>query len=327
MKAAILTQYGGPEALQLGQLPKPIPADNQILVRVRAHSVNYGDVTVRNFPEAQFNMPSLLWLPSRLAIGWRKPRQPILGSEFSGEVEAVGQGVTRFKVGDAVFGYLGQNMGASAEYLCVAEDGLVALKPANMSHEEAAVLPYGALTALTLLRRVDIQPGQKVLINGASGGIGSAAVQLAKHYGAEVTGVCSTERIAFVKALGADKVIDYTQEDFTESGEAYDVVMDILGRSSFAQVKKVLKPQGRYLLASFKMKQVFQMLMTARGGGQKVICALSTEKQNDLVRVKELAEMGALVSIIDRRYPLAQIAEAHRYIESGQKQGHIAIQV
>ncbi|MBZ0306430.1 MAG: NAD(P)-dependent alcohol dehydrogenase, partial [Anaerolineae bacterium] len=195
----------------------------------------------------------------------------------------------------------------------------------RMSYEEAAAVPYGALTALTLLRKVNIQPGQKVLINGASGGIGSYAVQLAKHFGAEVTGVCSTPRMELVKALGADKVIDYTKEDFTRNGETYDLIFDILGRSSFSKCKNVLKPGGRYLLASFKMKQLFQMVWTSKIGSQKVICALSNEKQEDLLFIQELIEAGRIKSIVDRCYPLEQAADAHRYVETGYKQGSVVV--
>ncbi len=196
-----------------------------------------------------------------------------------------------------------------------------------MSYEEAATVPYGALTALSLLRKVNIQSGQKVLINGASGGIGSAAVQLAKYFGAEVTGVCSTPRLEFVKAIGADKVIDYTQEDFTKNGETYDLIFDILGKSSFSRCKSSLTQNGRYLLASFKMKQLFQMLGTSKIGSKKVICALSSEKVEDLIFIKELVEAGKIKSVIDRCYPLEQTAEAHRYVESGHKKGNVVITV
>ena len=220
-------------------------------------------------------------------MGFSKPRQPILGSEFAGEVEAVGAAVTRFKKGDQVFGYVGEGMGAYAEYRCMPEDGCVALKPANLSYAEAAVIPYGSIMALSLLRKAKIQPGQKVLINGASGGIGSAAVQLARHFGAEVTGVCGTPRLEFVKALGADHVIDYTKEDFTQSGETYDLIFDILGKSSFSRCKKSLKSKGIQLFASFKMKQLFQMLWTSLIGDKKVICAIAPGSLADLISVKE----------------------------------------
>ncbi len=330
MKAVVYTEYGPPDVLHLKEMEKPAPRDNEILIRNHATTVNIGDIWARNFKEitpSRFTMPLPLWLPSRIYFGFTKPRINILGSEFAGEVEAVGQGVTRFRKDDQVFGYRGQSMGANAEYLCVPENGLVAIKPANMTYEEAATVPYGALTALSLLRKVNIHRGQKVLINGASGGIGSAAVQLARHFGAEVTGVCGTPRLEFVKALGADKVIDYTREDFTKNGETYDLIFDILGKSSFSSCQNSLKPNGIYLLASFKMKQLFQMLWTSMRNGKKVICALSSESPEDLVLVKRLIEEGKIRSIIDRRYPLEQIAEAHRYVEKGYKTGSVIITV
>lgn len=330
MKAIVYTQYGPPDVLYLKEVEKPTPQDNEIQIRIHATPVNFGDVLVRNFNKispSKFTMPGPLWLPTRVMFGFSKPKRQILGAEFAGEIEVVGKNVTRFKKGDSVFGYRAMSFGANAEYLCMAEDGLVAIKPTNMSYDEASTVPYGALTALNLLRKVNIQRGQKVLINGASGAIGSAAVQLARHYGAEVTGVCGTPRLAFVKTLGADKVIDYTKADFTKNGETYDLIFDILGKSSFSRCKGSLKPNGRYLLASFKMKHLFQMLWTSLVGSKKVICALSTEKVEDLVHVKELVEAGKLKSIIDKRFPLEQAAEAHRYFEAGQKTGSVVITV
>ena len=240
MKAIIYTEFGPPEVLHLAERPQPVPKDSEVLVRVHATPVAYGDLLARNFKDVtsrEFNMPLPLLFPMRLVFGLRKPKVTILGSEFAGEVEAVGSAVTRFKPGDQVMGYLGQRMGAYAEVVCIAESGSLALKPANMSYAEAAAVPYGAIMATSLLRRAHIQPGQKVLINGASGGIGSAAVQLAKHYGAEVTGVCGAPRMAYVSSLGADHVIDYATEDFTQNGETYDLIFDVLGKSSFAQCK------------------------------------------------------------------------------------------
>ncbi len=330
MRAIVYTKYGSPNVLQLTEVEEPLPKGNEILIRIKAASVNIGDLMARNFKEItprKFNMPFLFWIPARMYFGVSNPKIQILGNEFAGEIEEVGKDVKRFKKGDPVFGYRGQNMGANAEFLCVPDNGLVEIKPANMTFEEAAAVPYGALTALNLLRKVNIQSGQKALINGASGGIGSAAVQLAKYYGAEVTGVCSTPRLEFVKSLGADKVIDYTKEDFTQSGETYDLIFDILGRSSFSKCKSSLKQNGIYLLASFKMKQLGQMLWTSMIGNKKVICALSSEKTEDLIFIKELVETGKLKSIIDRRYPLEQTAEAHRYIETGNKKGNVVITV
>lgn len=330
MKAIVYNEYGSPDVLHLQEVEKPTPKDNEILIKIHANSVNFGDIVARKLPKLssdEFHMPSLFRLFARLEFGFRTPKKTILGNEFAGEIESVGQAVTRFKKGDPVFGYRGLNLGTNVEYLCMPEDGMVALKPANMTYEEAATIPYGALTALSLLRKVNIQKGQKVLINGASGGIGSAAVQLAKHFGAEVTGVCGTPRLGFVKALGADKVIDYTKADFTQNGETYDLIIDILGKCSFDHCKNSLKPDGRLFYASFKMKQLFQMLWTSRIGGKKVICALSSEKPDDLILVKELIEAGKLKSVIDRCYPLEQTAEAHRYVETGQKKGNIVITI
>ena len=328
MKAIVYTEYGPPDVLQLEVMENPIPSDNEILVRVHATSVNIGDLWARNFKEitpSNFTMPLPLWLPSRMYFGFTKPKINILGSEFAGEVEAVGKEVKRFRKGDQVFGYRGQKMGAYAEFLCVPEEGLVAIKPANMTYEEASTVPYGALTALSLLRKANIQPGQKVLINGASGSIGSAAVQLARYFGAEVTGVCGTPRLEFVKALGADRVIDYNKEDFTKNGQTYDLIFDILGKSSFSSCKNSLKQTGIYLLASFKMKQFFQMLWTSTTGSKKVISALSSENSKDLILIKELVEAGKIKSIIGRCYPLEQTAEAHRYVEKGYKTGSVVI--
>ncbi len=330
MQAIVYTSYGSPDVLRLTEVAKPTPKANEVLIRIYATPVNYGDTLARNFrgvSPRQFNMPLLFWLPARIAFGFNKPKIKILGNELAGEIEAVGNAVTLFKPGDQVFGYRSMSMGANAEYVCMPETGLVAIKPMNMSYEEASAVPYGALTALNLLRKVDIQRGQKVLINGASGGIGSAAVQLAKYFGAEVTGVCGTPRLEFVKALGADNVIDYTKEDWTQNGETYDLIFDILGKSSFGRCKNSLSENGRYLLASFKLKQIFQMLWTSKIGSKKVICALSSEKLADLHFIKDLVEAGNFQSIIDRRFPLEQTAEAHRYVEQGHKKGCVVITI
>lgn len=330
MKAVVYTQYGSPDVLHLKEVEKPAPKDNEILIKIHANSVNFGDLIARKLgvtPSREFHMPTLFWLFARMEFGFSKPKKAILGSEFAGKVEAAGKDVTRFKIGDAVFGFRGMNMGANAEYVCIPEDSLVAIKPANMTYEEAATIPGGALTALSLLRKVNIQRGQKVLINGASGGIGAAAVQLAKHLGAEVTGVCATPRMQMVKALGADHVIDYTKEDFTQNGETYDLIFDVLGKASFARCKNSLTPNGRLLYASFKMRQVFQMFWSSRFGSKKVICALSSEKPEDLVFIKELAEAGKIKAVIDRCFPLEQTAEAHRYVENGHKTGNVVIRL
>jgi NADPH:quinone reductase-like Zn-dependent oxidoreductase len=331
MKAIVCTEYGTPDVLQLKEVVKPTPKDNEVLIRVHAASVNFGDLMARNFKAVsprKFNMPFLFWLPSKITFGLRKPNITILGSELAGEIEAVGKDVKRFKKGDQVFGYPGLSFGAYAEYICLPEAGAVALKPSNLSYEEAVTLPYGAIMATSLLGKANIQRGQKVLINGASGGIGSLAIQLAKHFGAEVTGVCSTPRLEFVKSLGADKVIDYTKEDFTQNGETYDLIFDILGRSSFSKIKRSLKSNGIYLLASFKTKALLQMLWTSlTGSNQKVICAFANETPESLVFVRRLVEEGKVKAIVDKSFPLEQAAEAHRYVEQGRKQGNVVIAI
>ena len=331
MKAIVYTEYGPANVLQIKEMEKPAPKENEILIKIHATSVTVGDLWARNFKAispGKFSMPLPFWLPARLYFGFNKPKVNILGAELAGEVEAVGKNVKRFTAGDQVFGYPGQSMGAYAEYLCMPEDGFVAHKPSNMTYEEAAVVPYGAITALNLLQKINLQPGQKILINGASGGIGSAVVQIAKHhFGAHVTGVCGTPRLDFVKSLGADKVIDYTKEDFTQNGEAYDVIFDIQGKCSFSRCKNSLKPDGILLFASFKMKQVLQMVWTSMRGGKRVICALATGGNEHLLAAKELIEAGKIKAIIDRCFPLEQTAEAHRYIEDGHKKGHVVIAV
>jgi NADPH:quinone reductase-like Zn-dependent oxidoreductase len=326
----VYTEYGPPDVLRLQEVAAPTPTPNEVRVRVRATPVNFGDLLARRFNTTTprtFSMPAFFWLPARIAFGFSRPKKNILGSEFAGEVEAVGSDVKNFSVGDPVFGYRGMNMGANAEYVCMPEDGAIALKPANMTFEEAASVPYGALTALGILRKAHIQPGHKVLINGASGSIGSYAVQLARYYGAEVTGVSSTPRLELVKALGADRVIDYTREDFTQSGETYDLIVDVLNKSSFARCRRALRPNGRYLLVSFHLKQLIQMLLTSVTGGPKVICAMSSENREDLLFIRELVEAGKIKAVVDRCYPLEQTAEAHRYVENGYRTGSVVIRV
>ena len=328
MKAIVYTEFGPPEVLSIKEVEKPAPKEDEVLVRVHATPVSYGDLIARNFKNIsarEFHMPLPLLLLTRMYFGFSKPKINILGSEFAGEIEAVGGKVTRFKAGDAVMGYLGQRMGAYAEYLCMPEHGSLALKPANMTYAEASAVPYGALMASSLLRKADLRSGQKALINGASGGIGSAALQLAKSYEAEVTGVCGTPRVEYVKALGADRVIDYKKEDFTRNGQTYDLILDVLGMSSFARVKNSLNPNGIYLPVSFKMKALLQVLTTKLAGGKRVICTLAEEKSEDLVFAKELVEAGKYKSLIDKCFPMEEAAEAHRYAESGLKKGNVVI--
>ena len=331
MKAIVCSKFGQPEVLQLAEVEKPAPKSKEILIKVHATPVSFGDALARDFKAVsprKFHMPFLFWLMGKFYFGFRKPKISILGSEFSGEVESIGRDVKRFSPGDPVFGYRGPRMGAYAEYLCMPENGVVALKPAKMTFEEAAAVPYGAIMALNVLRKARLQPGQKILVNGASGGIGPAIVQLAKsHFGAIVTGVCSTPRLEYVRSLGAEKVIDYTREDFADGGETYDCIVDILGKSSLARCKRSLKPKGRCLFVSFKMKQVFQMLRTSLSGGRKAVCIVSTEKAEDLALIKELIEAGKIKTIVDRCYPLEQAADAHRYVEQGHKKGSVVITI
>lgn len=331
MRASILTEFGPPDVLQLRDVARPVPKDRDVMVRVRATAVSFGDTLVRNFAAvtpAEFHMPWLFWLIGRLTFGFRRPRIGILGSEFAGEVEAVGERVKRFKKGDQVFGFTGPRMGAYAEYLCVREDGVVTAKPANMTYEQAAAGPYGAIMALGLLRRIRLRPGQRILVVGASGGIGPAVVQLARHhFGAEVAGVCGPARSEYVKSLGADTIIDYTREDFADRPETYDVIIDILGKSSFSRCRRILRPRGRLVYVSFKSKQLFQMLRTSVFGGRKVVCVLVSEKQADLVFARELMEAGKIRTIVDRAFPLEEAAEAHRYAESNAKKGPVVITV
>jgi NADPH:quinone reductase-like Zn-dependent oxidoreductase len=331
MKAIVYTEYGGPDVLKLTEVAKPNPKAGEVLIKIRAVSVNFGDIIARNFKNVspkEFNMPLLFWIMARFGFGLNKPKKTILGNAFAGEVETVGKNVNLFKKGDAVFGYRGEEMGAYAEFLCMPENGILAEKPSNMTYEEAATVPYGALMALNLLKKANIQKGQSVLVLGASGGIGSAAVQLAGHfYGAEVTGVCSTESMEYLKNLGADKVIDYKKEDFTKNGATYDLIFDILGKVSFSRVKASLKQNGIYLSVSFKMKKLLQMLWTSVMGGKKVVCALAVPKQEDLIFIKDLVEAGKMTTVIDKIFPLEKTAEAHRYIEGGDKKGSVILRV
>lgn len=322
MKAIVYTKYGPSDVLQIQEIEKPTPKDNELLIRVYATTVTLYDCWMRSSTSPPGFGPLM-----RIATGIKKPKQPILGTELAGEIEVVGKDVTRFKKGDQVFAYLGMSLGAYVEYKCLPEDGVMALKPINMSYEEAAAIQQGALTALFFLRNGNIQKGQKVLIFGASGGVGTYAVQLAKYFGAEVTGVCSTAKLELVKSLGADKVIDYTQDDFTKSGETYDIILDTIGKSSVARSKKSLKKEGFYLFTTFGLPKLFQILWLKMTSNKKVFMGTLKETTEDLVFIRDLVEAGKLVSVIDRRYPLEQVAEAHRYVETGQKKGNVVITV
>jgi NADPH:quinone reductase-like Zn-dependent oxidoreductase len=327
MKAIVYEKYGLPEVLQLKEVEKPTPKDNEVLIKIYATTVTTGDCNARGFV---FIPPGLGPL-ARLMIGLRKPKKNILGTELAGEIEAVGKDVRLFREGDQVFGIDGNGLGAYAEYKCMPEEGALAIKPANMTHEEAAAVPGGALTALFFLKdKGNIQSGQKVLINGASGSVGTAAVQLAKPFGAEVTGVCSTTNLEMVRSLGANKVVDYTQEDFTTSGETYDIILDtVVGKTSFSRCRNSLKQKGLYLAVAGGLQELIQMLWTSVIGSKKVIFGggIACERKENLLFIKELIEAGKIKSVIDRRYPLEQIVEAHRYVDKGHKKGNVVITV
>jgi NADPH:quinone reductase-like Zn-dependent oxidoreductase len=323
MKAIVYEKYGPPEVLQLKEVEKPAPKHKEVLIKIYATTVAAEDPRWRSF-----TFPTWAWLPMRIQAGIRKPRNKILGFELAGEIETAGKDVKRFKQGDKVFGHT-LSGGTYAEYKCMPEDGVLAIKPDITTYEEAVAIPNGALTALLFFRKGNIQSGQQVLINGASGAVGSAAVQLAKAFGAEVTGVCSTSNLGLVKSLGADNVIDYTQEDFTQSGKSYDIIFDVKGWRSFARCKSSLTQGGIYLTTNPGLKVFLQILWTSIKGGKKIKWEASglVAKAEDLIFIKDLVEKGKIKPVIDRRYSLEQMAEAHRYVETGHKRGDVVITV
>jgi NADPH:quinone reductase-like Zn-dependent oxidoreductase len=318
MKAIVCTKYGPPEVLQIKEVEKPVPQNNEILIKVYATTVASGDCFLRSF-----TFDSWFWLPGRIMYGLRKPRKRIPGNELSGEIESVGKDVKRFKKGDQVFGACSEICfgGTNAEYKCLPEEE-AAIKPVNMTYGEAAAVPIGGLTALHILRKGNIRSGQKVLIYGASGSVGTFAVQLAKYFGAEVTGVCSAANLELIKSLGADKVIDYTKEDFTEGGQTYDAIFDTVRKTSFSHCKGSLKQRGLYLTVDWPL---LQALWTSIIGSKKVIFGTPSIKAEYLIFVRELIEAGKLRAVIDKRYPMEQIVEAHRYVEKGHKKGNVVI--
>lgn len=317
MKAITYTQYGLPDVLQLKEVAKPTPKDNEVLVRIKATAVNSGDIRLRKADP----------FAVRFFFGLLSPKVNILGSVFSGEVESTGRLVKRFKVGDHVFGHTDMRFGAYAEYITVPESGSLSLKPDNISHDEAAAIPFGGVTALHFLKKVKLQPNQKVLVVGASGAVGSSAVQLAKSYGAIVTGVCSTSNIDLVKSIGADKVIDYTREDFTQGTEIYDLIFDAVNTVPVFQSLKSLKENGTMILSAAGAKEMFQGLWISLTSRRKVLTGVISHNTEDINFLKELIEKGLFKPVIDRIYTLEQITEAHAYVEKGHKRGNIAVSI
>ncbi|MBC7847773.1 MAG: NAD(P)-dependent alcohol dehydrogenase [Flavobacterium sp.] len=319
MKAIVYTKYGSPNILQLKEVEKPEPKHNEILIRIKATAVNSGDIRLRKADP----------FAVRFFFGLFKPKINILGGVFSGEIERIGSEVQRFKVGDEVFGHTDMSFGAYAGYNCFQENGSIALKPATITHQEAAVIPFGGVTALHFLKKATIQQGQKVLIFGASGAVGTAAVQLAKHFGAIVTGVCSTANIDLVQSLGADMVIDYTKQDFTKNGETYDVIFDTLNKMSISDSLRSLKSCGTLILSAAGLKEMFEANWKSITSSKKikVVTGIISHSAEDINFLKTLIEAGQLKPVIDRTYSLEQMAEAHAYVEKGHKKGNVAIEI
>jgi NADPH:quinone reductase-like Zn-dependent oxidoreductase len=315
MKAITFKEYGPPEVLQLNEVAKPKPKEDEILIRIMATAVNSGDIRLRKADP---------WAV-RLFLGLSKPKINILGGVLSGEVEAIGKIVTKFKIGDQVFGSTGMSFGAYAQYKCLPEKGVLAIKPVNINHQQAGTIPFGATTALYFLKKAGIKAGQKVLVYGASGAVGSAAVQLAKFFGAEVTGVCSTANIGMVRSLGVDKVIDYTKEDFTTKGETYDVIFETVNKLSFSASIKSLKKNGRLILGASGLSQQLRGAWVSKTSSQKIISGMISQKAEDIIFLKELVERGFYKPVVDRIYTLEQMVDAHTYAEQGHKKGNVAI--
>ncbi|MDN7246294.1 NAD(P)-dependent alcohol dehydrogenase [Planococcus shenhongbingii] len=320
MKAMVCTRYGPPEVLELQQLDKPVPKDGEILIKVHASTVTAGDCEIRSF-----KFPVLLWLPLRLFFGVQKPRLDVLGQEFAGEVEVAGDEQTLFKKGDRVFGATGLKLGAYADYLCLPGSSAITRMPEELSFEEAATIPTGGMNALFFLRKAKIQAGQKVLIIGAGGSIGTMAVQLAKNSGAEVTAIDSGEKLDMLLSIGADNVIDYRQEDFTANGETYDVIFDVAGKSPFSKTINSLKPKGVFLMGNPSLSQMFRRLLPTKKGGRKIIAGAASYKAEDLRYLSKLLAEGKIKPVIDQVFPLEQLRQAHYYVESGMKKGNVVI--
>ena len=322
MKAIVWTKYGPPDVLQLKEVAKPVPKDDEVLVNVYATTVLAGDCELRSF-----KFPILYWLPLRILLGFRKPKRiTILGQELSGKIEAVGKEVKRFKIGDRVIAATLLRLGTYAEYVCVPETYPV-LMPADITYEEATTIPTGGIYGLHLLRQANIHSGQRVLIIGAGGSIGTYAVQIAKSFGADVTCVDSTGKLDMLRSIGADHVIDYTQDDYTRSGETYDAIIDVVGKSPFSGCVRALKPNGRYVLGNPRLSGMIRGQWTSLTTDKKVIFESASHQAEAYTFLIELIEAGKVKPVIDRRYPLEQTAEAHRYVDTGQKKGNVVITV
>ena len=322
MKAAVYTRYGPPDVVAIREVPTPTPKDNEVLIKVLATTVTSGDWRVRSL-----KVPFGFGLMSRLFLGISKPRQTILGTELSGEIAAVGKDVSEFKIGDQVFAFTGTAMGCHAEFKCMPEDGAVALKPANLTFDEAAAMSFGGTTALSFFKRGKLQRGESVLVNGASGGVGTAAVQLAKHFGAEVTGVCGTANVALVKSLGATHLIDYTKEDFTQNGVTYDVIVDTAGTAPYARCKRSLKNGGRLLQVLGALPDLLRVPWVSLTSNQTIVAGTASGRGEDLRFLAELARAGVFRPVIDRRFPFAEIVAAHRHVDAGHKKGNVIVTV
>ncbi len=320
MKAAICTQYGSPDVLQLKNVEKPIPKRDEVLIKVYVATVTSGDCRVR-----ALNVPLGFNFIMRSVLGFSKPRQPILGSELAGVVEAIGKDVSKFKVGDAVFAFSDMAMGCYAEFKCISQNSAIALKPSNLSFEESAALSFGGTTTLSFLRRAKIQLNDKVLVIGASGCVGTAAVQLAKYFGAVVTGVCSTANIPLVKSLGAWDVIDYTREDFGVNNEQYDIIIDAVGGAPFERYEASLKDGGRVLMLVAGLPDMLYAPWIAMTSNKKLIAGPVAFSADDIRFLADLAQAGNLISVIDKRFPFEQIVEAHRYVDTGRKKGNVVL--
>ncbi len=324
MKAVLHTKYGPPDELQIQEVDKPVPKENEVLVKIRATTVTSSDCNLRNFTFT----PGLFMLPMRMQFGFKEPKNQRLGIDLAGEIEAVGSDVTRFKTGDPVFGTPDPDFGAHAEYICIPEDRVLTMKPINTTWEEAAAIPLAGNTALYFIRDLgNIQAGQQVLIHGASGAIGTFAVQFAKHFGAEVTGVSSTTNLELVKSLGADKVIDYTNEDFTKSDERYDVIFDVVGKVSFSNCKDLLKENGIFMSTLPSLSIILQSVWTSMRGNKKVKFGDAVPKVENLIFLRELVEADKIRPVIGRTFTLDEIVEAFRYVEGGHKKGNVAVTV